>query len=146
MKKEGETLKEMYIRSRSHFPKEETIFLKSGREILIDEIYIYYTYIGVVVGDPVECSTEIRSRLRSSILNKFPYFQPLYIFDEGLTVLPSYTCVANVTSLTPINPKNHVSFLYICWFTNDIGRPILPIIKDILDGIVWEALAEDGCL
>jgi len=146
VEKEAETFKEMYIKSRSHFPKEETILLKSGREILIDQIYIYYTYITTVVGDPVWCSTDIRSRLKSSILDKFPYFQPLYIFDEGLTVLPSYTCVAEVTSLTPINPKNHVSFLHICWFTNDIGKPIPPMIKDILDGIVWETWAKDGLL
>lgn len=41
----GEILKEMDIQSGSHFPKEERILLKSGREILIDQIYIYYTYI-----------------------------------------------------------------------------------------------------
>jgi hypothetical protein len=44
-----------------------------------------------------------------------------------------------------MNPENHASFLHICWFTNDIARPIPPMIKEILDGIVWEAWAEDGC-
>jgi hypothetical protein len=127
------------------FPNQERIILKSGREILIHEIYIYYTFIGILVGDPVECSANIRSKLRSSILDKFPWFRPLYIFDEGLTVLPAYTCVADVWSPAPMNPENHASFLHICWFTNDIARPIPPMIKEILDGIVWEAWAEDGC-
>jgi hypothetical protein len=128
-----------------HFPEEKKILLKSGREILIGQVYIYYTYLGILIGDPVECSTDIRNRLRSSILDTFPSFQPLYIFDEGLTVLPAYTCVADVHSLAPINPNKHVSFLHICWFSNDIGRSIPSIVKDILDGIVWEDWAEDGC-
>lgn len=128
------------------FPEEGRIILKSGREILIDQIYIYYTYLGILVGDPVESSKDIRGRLRSAILDKFPHFQPLYIFDEGLAVLPAYTCVADVWSPMPMNPKNHVSFLHICWFTDDIRGPIPAMVKDMLDGIVWEAWAEDGCL
>jgi hypothetical protein len=144
LRTKGGTQSEVKDLMKPLFPEEEKIHLESGREILIDEIYIYYTYIGILVGDPVECSANIRSKLRSSILNKFPWFQPLYIFDEGLTVLPAYTCVADVWSPAPMNPKNHASFLHICWFTNDIARPIPPMIKEILNGIVWEAWAEDG--
>ena len=137
-----ERLKEMFIESRSHFLKEETILLKSGREILIDGIYIHYTYSEILVGDPVECSEEIRGRLRSKILDQFPHFKPLHIFDEGARILPAYTCVADVWS-DPITPEKHGSCLHICWFSNDIQKPIPLIVRDILDRIVWEDWAED---
>ncbi len=128
-----------------HFPEVEKILLKSGREIIMDQIYIYYTYLGILMGDPVECSTDIRNRLRSSILDIFPSFEPLYILDGGWTVLLAYTFVADVHLHVPINPKNDLSFLHICWFTNDISRPLPSTVKDILDRFVWEDWAKDGC-
>lgn len=125
------------------FPEEEGIILETGRKIRINGFYLYRTYGGVLAGDPVEVSYDIKERLKEKIHEQFPIFEPLYIYDEGTPVLPAYTCIADLSS-EPIKSDYHLSFLYICWFTSSLHPSVLSIVKSILQKIDWELLAKDA--
>jgi two-component system chemotaxis response regulator CheY len=129
---------------RLQLPSPTQITLSNGRSILIDRLVVRGNYAGIFVGNPYGESRAIWVFL-PLLLDRMMACRvhPLYVVDEACPVLPSYRCVAQISS-APKDPHLAASTLFICWFTDDLaGRPLADTLKSILDGIEWDKIAVD---
>jgi DNA-binding NarL/FixJ family response regulator len=128
---------------RLSYPERPHAALSSGRSVFIDHLVIRSNYYGILVGNPYDVSRGIWLTLPLSVDELMGCrVHPVYVVEELSPVLPSYLCVAELSS-TPMDPRFDFSKLYVCWFTNVIDLPISAMLKSVLDHIPWEEKAQD---
>jgi len=113
--------------------------LDPGRAVELTQLRITLTFEGFLEGSPEGCSEEVRRDLISDPAWSGVGFR---LIDTHGPVLPPYKCVADFRSDKAVR-SGISSWVRICWFVDDLERPLRDLLSEALSGINWAGAATD---
>lgn len=124
------------------------IILETRRRVTVDALHVTSTYLGLMEGTPKEEEhAEVIVRANESIQKLWGKRRVHLIRPQGWdghAPLPPWTCMAWLTSDTPMDARFMGSELVVIWFEVAVfDTPINAILQDRLESIAWEKVAED---
>lgn len=98
------------------------------------------TYAGLMEGSRAYASKMIREEL----VSEYPMDAPnngyaLVIAEDG--PLPPWRCTASISSRVKIEPDGDRSDLEVCWFLDEVDKPIQELVDDVATLVDWHARA-----
>jgi len=127
--------------------------LNSGRAIFLEQIFQYYTYSGLIEGQPwaslnKEKIEQATQHAEKKLWNAgVPHLiEPLIQMRAGYSTpsLPPVVCLADFESgQAARDPGADTSALSIVWFQDDFAFPIDPLVLNQIRAVDWENLARD---
>jgi hypothetical protein len=137
--------------------------LQDGRSILLEQLFQYHTYRGVLVGHPSSEDNKelIDAAVRHAEEKLWRDGRPLLLEPVERAVqlpeatrglyhyrpmeLPSVVCLAIFWSYaTGRDPGEDYSYLKVVWFQDELALPVDPQVEEYLRGMDWNRLATDA--
>jgi len=143
---------------------QEPISLVDGRIVRIDQLFVYETYSGLIMGKP---HAELNKKRMDSSLSYArekmwsatePFLIPPVIQKPRITeydrntytifddpeYLPCVTCLAQLKSNSPAKDKSMCgSWLTVVWYQDTFPFPIDSCVLECIKKLEWNNLAED---
>jgi hypothetical protein len=103
------------------------------------------TYGGVLEGTAETASPRIFRGIGDRAARILPPAKPLAVVRPPTHPLPQWLVVAELASKSGVRTTDpdFNSFLYVCWFVENIDQGIPTLIESILPQLDWEGLADD---
>jgi len=127
------------------------LYLSSGRHVRLKELNCSLTYSWLLEGTPTpSLNAEYRERLLAQVKEALgepivvvePNYFPLPSSRPGASRLPRTFCSARLQS-EPLDPEQTASQLTLCWWEEQLDRPIPAMLAERLAGVDWEASSKD---
>jgi hypothetical protein len=126
----------------------------SGIEILLDQIFQYRTYSGLIEGSPCSgLNQRLIEKANRYAKEKLWKDSVPYMIDPVVQIRPAYptpslpavVCLAQFESSHAVrDPETSMSWLDIVWFQDDFAFPIDPRVLEHIKAVDWESLASEG--
>lgn len=119
------------------------IELVSGRVVLVEQVHIELSTLGILEGKFESVRQQVLSDLPDRARALFPGAQGLNIAPIGTNSLPLYTVFVALHSDLPLGDGDFSSMVH-CWMTDELPTDLHGHIEENVRSIEWDRWAADG--
>ncbi|WP_213957116.1 hypothetical protein [Variovorax sp. dw_954] len=120
-----------------------TIKLGSGRVVLVEQVHIELSTLGVLEGSFETVRQQVLADLPNRARTLFPGTAGLSIAPVGAGELPVYTVFIALHSDEPLGDGDFSSLVH-CWMTDQLPSDLPSHIEAAIRPIEWDRWAADG--
>lgn len=119
------------------------IELVSGRVVLVEQVHIELSTLGILEGKFESVRQQALSYLPNRAQALFPGALALNIAPIGTNSLPLYTVFVGLHSDSPLGDGDFSSMVH-CWMTDQLPTDLPGHIEENVRSIEWDRWAADG--
>lgn len=116
---------------------------QDGFEVTLESTYIQRVALGYYAGSRESVREDFLSNALGELVARIYPDWRSHVIPPPEGKFPAYVILADLGS-TPIESKNDISGLVLCWFVNDLHTPVPQLLTRVISSFNWGEHAKDG--